>query len=227
MLCPVLGATVEDRHWHTGTSAGEATKQVWGWITCCTRSREVWAYSAWRREGCWWGDLTALNNTRWEGIEKAESDFSWRCTVTEREARSTDWNAEKIWMAIKKKVLTMRVVKHCNRLSQETEGFPRNIQKPTGCGSEQTLTLLWAEQLDGTPPPGAFWLAWFSPLVSGDFSCSHSSKGMIQKFSTGSQALQEAKEETAHDAGINIHLELSNLSVLCAHNEKIPTNAPL
>lgn len=43
-------------------------------------------------ESCWWGDLTAMDNTRWKGGEKVKSDFSGRCMVIEREATSTNWN---------------------------------------------------------------------------------------------------------------------------------------
>lgn len=60
---------------------------------------------------------------------------------------------------------------------------------------------------------GAFWPAGISPLTSENFSCSHGSNNMMQKFSTGTSA---AQEETAHDTGTEYSLgAVKFISSLC------------
>ena len=172
--------------------------------------------------------LLLWTTTRLKGVGKMESDFSWRCTNIEQEATSTNWNTEKSecykWKGFyceSGKTLE-QVVPRCCGIS-----VPRNIQKPTRRGSEQTLTLLWAGELDERPPGGVLWPAWFSPLVSEDLPCSHSSNNMIWKFSTGSQAFQQLRKKQHMTLEQNICLELSNPSGLHAYKDTIPTNAPL
>lgn len=122
LLCPVL-VSAEDRQWHTGRRTAKATKWVCGWITWgMRRSCKVWGYAIWRRLLVGWSYCYGQHQVeRWR-----ESDvrFFWKVHGYRMRGNKHKLEHIKVWIAIKKKVFTIRVVKHWSRLSQEAVRSP-------------------------------------------------------------------------------------------------------